>query len=272
MKSIENYQKWLQFAVNYDPSKGGQVSVNESGYARIANIMRGLLPEVKTFAILTAENPYVKKTSSEENKDANQELKNILKSGNYGYQMVKGHYGNSENSFFIPNISQKYAMELGLKFEQESIVWGTKTRNTQNNETYSGMNIQLISTLKSAFGKVEGERKVFINDNNAKDSYTEVNCRKFTIPFFDDEYEDADWEPNSGLIVKKESISEWFITEINRLSKKSMENDGVGFNGYKTRGILLRELRRYKSGTYLNEGNQKFFGLADGYFTGTLKL
>ena len=28
---------------------------NESGYSRVANIMRGLVPSVKTFSILTAE-------------------------------------------------------------------------------------------------------------------------------------------------------------------------------------------------------------------------
>ena len=47
---------------------------NESGYSRVANIMRGLVPSVKTFSILTAENPNGIEQDKDNNRIKNQEL------------------------------------------------------------------------------------------------------------------------------------------------------------------------------------------------------
>lgn len=86
---------------------------NESGYSRVANIMRGLVPSVKTFSILTAENPNGIEQDKDTNRIKNQELEKRLRSMNLGFIKVKGQYGSEENSFFIPNITKDEALSLG---------------------------------------------------------------------------------------------------------------------------------------------------------------
>ena len=84
--------------------------VNESGYSRVATIMRGLVPSVKTFSILTAENPNGIKQDKDINRIKNNELEKRLRSMNLGFIKVKGQYGSEENSFFIPKYNNKNAM------------------------------------------------------------------------------------------------------------------------------------------------------------------
>ena len=46
--------------------------LDEAGYARVVNIMRGLVPTINTLAFLTAENPNGKQADPAKNKAANQ--------------------------------------------------------------------------------------------------------------------------------------------------------------------------------------------------------
>jgi hypothetical protein len=251
-----------------------KIKLEESGAARVLDILRGVVPSIHTFAILTAENPNAKKMSSAFNKNANNTLEKELRDGLYGFQHCKGQYGNSENSYFIPNISRQKAIKIGRDYEQESIVWGEKTYTTQNNIVYNGMNIQLILTSKDEFGTVIGERDIFINKQDAKDYFTIVKGRKFNISFFDEEMNGVQWKNGSGVIQNKGNIPEWYINKMEQLSETVLkqEEKNLGHNSYNNRGILLRELRRYSQGLYENKENIKFFGYADGYFTGDLKF
>ena len=96
--------------------------LNESGYARIVNIMRGLVPTVKTFAFISAENPNGEKQSNEENNKATKELKTYLKSKKIGFVKVDGNYGYDEHSFFLTNITKSEALKIGKKFSQDSLI------------------------------------------------------------------------------------------------------------------------------------------------------
>lgn len=178
----------------------------ESGYARIANIMRGLIPNVKTFGIISAENPYGEELDKSENKKRNEKLEEDLKSMNLGFIKVKGKYGNFENSFFVPNIRKDELLELGKEHEQNEVVYGEK----MNDSEYGGMNMQMLGAAKN-YGKVIGERKVFVGMKGKTDNYTEVKGRKFQIPFFDEnEFQDALFK--RGYIdknaMKKEDLQE----------------------------------------------------------------
>jgi len=162
--------------------------LNESGYARIALIMKGLVKSINTFGVVTAMNKNGKNQSSKENNQQNDNLKKVIRQLGYGYQTVIGYYGNKEQSFFIPNITKKDILTLGEMFDQESILYGSKVKTTKDNKSYNGMKMQMIYT-DERFGKVISERNVFINDNDAKDFFTIVKGRKFIIPFFDDSFE-----------------------------------------------------------------------------------
>jgi len=194
--------------------------LNESGYPRIKNIMRGVVPSVQTFGFITAENPYGKKTDTRFNKKANDRLRYDLKKHGLGYQMVKGKYGTEENTFFIPNISKNELLELGRKYEQESVIFGEKEGD------YDGMKFQMIFT-DDRYGQVDSERYVSLNmSDDTEDYYSEVKGRKFYIPFFDDEHEFTAFKPESGLVDKK-SVHESVIGDIDLHIKKSLDENRV---------------------------------------------
>jgi hypothetical protein len=211
---------------------------NESGYSRVANIMRGLVPSVKTFSILTAENPNGIEQDKDNNRIKNQELEKRLRSMNLGFIKVKGQYASEENSFFIPNITKDEALSLGKMFSQESIIYGEKTTEGE----YDTMTIQMIYTDKR-FGAISGERKVFINMNNADDYYSKVKGRKFQIPFFDEDFDNANWGYKSGAINKNLIKNETISNELNEYVNEILSENRTGKSRWINRGVLKNTLK-----------------------------
>lgn len=175
----------------------------ESGFSRILQIMSGLVPSVKTFAIVTWENPQSIKFSDEYNKEQNKKLKGLLEDGSYGYVHIKGRYGSYENPFFIMNITKNAAIELGKMGDakksdktkwQESIIFGTV--NAPEDITFE---------LVYMDGRPSLVRHVWKQlDKGTPNYYSEFKGRKFVIPFFDATHGDTEFK--KGKIVRKESI------------------------------------------------------------------
>lgn len=195
-------------------SQGQKSLISESKFSRIANILRGNVPKIQTIAFLTAENPNGKPASKEFNIEKNKELVKMLKSANLGFHHVLGKYGGEENSFMVNNITKDEALDLGAKFNQHSIIFGERVTSGD----YFGMKFQLIGTDEDNYNQIMGQQEVFININDAEDYYSEVRGRKFQIPFYDDNYNDAQWgKDNLGKIDKK------IVEQINHLTDKVLE-------------------------------------------------
>ena len=73
------------------------------------------------WGMLTAENPMRQTLSDEENAQRNQEAIAWLQERGYTPQQIFGKYGNSENSFFVPNLSKQDAIDFAKNFNQESV-------------------------------------------------------------------------------------------------------------------------------------------------------
>ncbi len=216
--------------------------INEAGYARVVNIMRGLVPTVKTLAFLTAENPNGQAADTATNKQANDELEKRLRAMNLGFKKIKGHYGGPENSFFIPNINKKEALELGKQYNQESIIFGEKLKDAKDGKTYDGMTFSLIYT-DDRYGQVLAQRDVFINMNNADDYYTKVKGRKFQIPFFDDEHTSTQFAPSSG-VIKEQGLPDTTIQALQAQSNIITEANRTAKSRWINRGVLLKLLKQ----------------------------
>jgi len=83
----------------------------------------------KTWAFLTACNPFGGELSNLENARRQQTLATILKSGDYEFYRGKGvgtdPAWQPEPSFFILDISRDAAIQLAKRFEQNAILWGS---------------------------------------------------------------------------------------------------------------------------------------------------
>lgn len=215
--------------------------VNESGYSRMASIMRGLVPQVRTMAIISAENPYGKQVDAKTNIEANEKLEQIIKKMNLGFTKVKGKYDNDENSFFIPNIRKDEALGLGKRFEQESIIYGEKIEE----DGKDGIRFEMIYT-DERMGEVVGQRDVFVGMEGEDNYYSEIKGRKFQIPFFDDQMDGASFKPQSG-VIQKEGIDEKTYKLINDTITKSLNEENTAKSAWINRGYVNNKLREIYS-------------------------
>lgn len=83
---------------------------------------------IKSWAFITAYNPFSKELTKNENIILNSQLKEtIIKSGyifNYGNGVPDNKNWDSEESFFIHNITLHKAKEIGISFKQNAIIFG----------------------------------------------------------------------------------------------------------------------------------------------------
>ena len=83
----------------------------------------GVNNKVKTFGIITAENPMGMKIGSQENMKRNSMLTSFLRSKQYMYCQVKGKYGNIEHPFMVYNVSLEDMKTIGRTFDQERFIY-----------------------------------------------------------------------------------------------------------------------------------------------------
>jgi hypothetical protein len=223
-----------------------QYVLNESGYSRLMRIMSGLVPSVKTFAIVTWENPRGKRASDTFNRNANKELKKVLKSGNFSYKQIEGKYGDYENPYIIFNINFNTAKNIGFgheEYEQESIIYGT--RYSDNKE--EGMMFRMVYFDN----RPPQERRVWKSlSRDEEDFYSEYKGRKFQIPFFDDNF--VGKMLKNGRVVdecnvhNEKDFDGIAIEKLNGMVEPLLDEQKSGYSLYIHRGELHTKLLEYK--------------------------
>lgn len=182
-------------------------------------MLRGGNPKgVKTFCIMTAENPMGKKYESGINKERNNELEYQLKLGNYKWFPIKGSYGSREHSYIIYNISLDDSIYLGDMYNQESIIFATINGNEVVCEYMEKQGNTYVTT--------NTETK-FVDATNDEDFWSQISRNfKFRIPFFDH-------AKNINLKLSK-------VADAERLLKESVSDSWTGTHHYKVRCKLWR--------------------------------
>lgn len=207
-----------------------EISRNKKGQNRTSalNILSNKEDNVRTFLIITAENPMGDKANNRINRVSNNSLVDYLKQGNYAWQPVRGKYGNTENSKIIFNISLDEAIRLGLKFQQESFIFGVK----KNDKTL--YNLYVINKGKNGYDLVETQDKYekVIGD----DFYTAIDKKnKFGIPF---EYFNESCEQFNKIVNETKNKSEKYASEYNRFLNECLAEGKTSKSYYTYRTLL----------------------------------
>lgn len=183
----------------------------------------GISKHIRTFAILTAENPFAQRLSRSANQERNGELEKSLKEMNFVFRKVGGFYGtedgggNKERSYCVYNISLSAAKHLAAKFNQQSFVFGEVSKAEFGGEyrgnrmTYSfyayrqseydrafdwfkAENDGIEDEAFRTYPKFDGSNYVKVDEKSRfetdrSDVYSRKNEFRFTIPFdfFSDE-------------------------------------------------------------------------------------
>ena len=219
--------------------------LQDSGYSRIANILSGLVPTVKTFGILTAENPQAEQASAAFNNEQNKKLESHLRDGGYGFIPVKGHYGDAEKSYFIPNITKWYVTKVGTMYKQDIVIFG-ELRLAEKNENGSyPFKVEMIKTYpkpdetEKVIGRVDGVAEGFVNAEDEKDMFT---GRKFNLDFLFDSMPTV-WEAEHGALKITDTMPAEFIEKVNNRSDSS---DRGNMYGWYCRKAVQAHLYRFE--------------------------
>ena len=192
-------------------------------------------------------------------------MERVLVQSKFGYKKVKGSYGKTkENSFIVFNISLDSAITLGSEFNQESIIYGETGDVNDNGEIH--MSFIMVGTDKDKpedYKNIIGDTEIFVNRNDATDTYSEINGKKFVLPFYgvtdrliDNEgkpydliksYKGSKWdggktEPTDIEInydIKEQLIK--IEKQLNNLEERAMS--AYGSNGYNLRSRIMEILR-----------------------------
>lgn len=230
-------------------SEGTSEVIRESGFSRIVQIMSGQVPSVRSFGVVTAENPMRQKLSPEVNAERNEKLRSYLKDSLYGFVQIRGKYDNWENPFFIMNISREELVTLGKRYDQESVLFAERTTaGKEANYDFYLINPQDGSVISHRTAwKSKGK---FDKKNDEDNMFSLYKGRKFNIPFFDD-VSPTESLKEYCLSTNLVNVDKWSYSEDELLSEELQklksevlryQDPGVGYNGWVRRGVTLRAL------------------------------
>ena len=145
---------------------------------------------IKSFGIMSPENPMGNKASPEENGKSRTRLKKQLKDGRNNYTKIQGMYDKiEEKSFFIYNINLNSLKGLNKTYDQQSFVFGENGKDGMVFHFY-----KKSAGASSQYVKKYSKTKVR-NQKDADDFFSRNKTYKFQIPFFET-FEEAGKELN----------------------------------------------------------------------------
>ena len=218
--------------------------LNESGFNRIKNILQGNVASVDAVGFMTGWNPQAKQLARKENRDLNKELMAWMRERGYGPIRIRGKFGNKERSMMIPNITREDMVESGQYFDQESVIWGTKTEEDkfvfeyiEGNETKQRRDVVLFDD------EVQAREDFYSQERQSAG-------RKFYIPFFDDQYEmeegqEAEYDLPSLSEEQREQHKD-LIKEINERVGHTLDTSRPPKSRWHHRQLLRLKLQELK--------------------------
>lgn len=144
--------------------------------------IKGTNKNVRTFAILTAENPNGVTLSPAENKQRNNELEHMLSFRKYLWFPIKGKYKTDEHSYIVYNLAVNDAEYISKSFEQQSFIFATVVDDGCIYDYYE------CEYFNKPYVLVETEDMFIedIDDLNPEEMWSAISRDfKFRIPFFD---------------------------------------------------------------------------------------
>jgi hypothetical protein len=218
-----------------------------SGYPRLMQILKGKVPSVHTFGIMSVDNPMGKTAPAEFNNKQQAQFKKDLQRSGLGYVQHKGKYGEFERAFFIMNVRKSAMMTWMKAYNQDSIIFG------QVNKDSNSVLFEMIGNN----GEIRSTRTIalVLNDGNPE-FYSEIKGRKFIIPFFDDEYipsqEDSNIPveiPFDGPEIEKNPENLPHLATIYTNSEQTRKDAlglSTGMGAMYTRASVLAAMRKLK--------------------------
>lgn len=187
---------------------------------------------VRTFLIITGENPMGEKGTNRGNRTAQKDLARYLRDGGYAWVPLRGKYGNTENPKMVFNIPEDEAMHLAGVFGQESYIYGTKDNGTVHFDLY-------MRNQDGGYDMVERQDR-YDDMSDADDFYTVIADRKkFSVPY---EYFNEAFRRYNSLIAEAKSKSPMYSVSFQNLLDESMDRRKTPKSRYTKRCLIYKGL------------------------------
>lgn len=109
------------------------INLDENSSTRFKSALFGdVTGKIRTFAILTPENPMMQSSSAEDNNKRTKQFKELLKQGSIQYIKIEGEYGNKERSYMLLNIPCSEASSIASRFQQQAFFWGKVNKDSNS--------------------------------------------------------------------------------------------------------------------------------------------
>lgn len=195
--------------------------LHENPMTRMKQALTGIDSGIRSFGIMTAENPMGQKYTKKQNIERQQSFQQHLQEGLFQYIRIKGKYGNLENPFVILNINIDELLTLGAKYDQESVIFA---RNY-----FDYVEFQYWEQSGDGNFKLLDTSDYFTTLDDPEDFYSYKRDWKFNIPFPIFESMNTYWrEYNRGL-------SESTRQQIDRIWQSIVEEDRTLSHYYRLR-------------------------------------
>ena len=211
-----------------------EISKNEKNRIRkkAINAIDNKEDNIRTFLIITGENPMGEPGTNNINRTQNNSLVDYLKQGHYAWQPVQGKYGSTENSKIIFNVPLDESKMLALKFGQQSFIYGRKENGKTLFDLYyineQEDDYDLVET-QDTYDKVLGD-----------DYYTKIDKKhKFSVPF---EYFNESCENFNKIINEQKKKSDKYNKNFDRFLNESIKENKIGYNRYLNRCLIYGSL------------------------------
>ena len=148
--------------------------LNENSNTRIKSALFGdVSGKIRTFAIMTAENPMKIKTNAQKNNKFTTSLKANLSIHHIQYVPVDGMYDNKEHSFMLMNLRVEDAMTLSITYLQESFFFGNVSSEPHGGSQISYYRIkpEIQKRLEEAKTQEELQHIIKLLKQNATSNY-----------------------------------------------------------------------------------------------------
>lgn len=230
---FENWRKFLKEARDF-PS--------------LIHSLAGNRENIHTIGMITAENPQGVETDEEQNAERNEQLMQSLKEMNLGYRKIRGKFGDEdnpkpeevreENSFLVPNISKDEIINLGKKYDQQSVIWGERK---DDKFVFEYIECDTGEVTNTRDVTLHGRQKIGgkeVQQKKINYSRSRKGPEKFVVPFFADEYEMV-----SEYNIPNPDYNGPLNEEINKRTKMVLEPNRTGKSKWYNRGVI-KELNK----------------------------
>lgn len=236
----------------------------------------GVSNYIRTFAILTAENPRLsvktddgwelesERMTASENNERNDELRDALRRGRYVFRAVVGDYDGIEHPFMILNISLSAAKHLAAKFDQEAFIFAERKRpSASDGERGSNMEFSFYAVRTSHSPSKTKEFRHF-DDGGFGTSTKTVGVKTADMYGLADSRSSIDYDPEAKSFFSRKGDFKFTIPfgkfnvdeavelyrqrerdlgkrRFDELMSESLEDDGIGKVAWRRRIEILGE-------------------------------